>query len=112
VFTATREIPQPAIEQLGSCKKRCLIARCKTEIGSGVPPSDRKSIRASERSLKATLKNERYSFSFVMRGLNPRIQGRGVRSIITEGAAWMPGSRPGMMSGGGSLPDSVIWARD
>jgi hypothetical protein len=25
------------------------------------------------------------------------------RGIITEGAAWTPGSRPGMTSGGGSL---------
>jgi hypothetical protein len=34
----------------------------------------------------------------VMRGLDPRIKA-GVRRIISEGAAWMPDSRPGMTGG-------------
>src|SRR5271155_4588763 len=42
-----------------------------------------------------------------MHGLDPYIQGRRPR-IITEGAAWMPGSRPGMTSAGGSRLTHVV----
>src|ERR1700689_4571486 len=41
---------------------------------------------------------------FVMHGLDPVHPGRWPR-IIVDGAAWMPGSRPGMTAGG---PDSVV----
>ena len=47
---------------------------------------------------------------FVVHGLDPCTQGRRPR-IITEGAAWMPGSRPGATSSGGSRLNSVISGR-
>src|SRR5271155_5339081 len=43
----------------------------------------------------------------VMHGLDPCVQGRRPR-IIVDGAAWMPGSRPGMTRTG---LDSVVLAR-
>ena len=54
---------------------------------SAKPVTLRMSLRA-----KASPKYKRAAFSFVMRGLDPRIQGRRPRDNH-QGAAWMPGSR-------------------
>jgi hypothetical protein len=45
--------------------------------------------------------DKRRTFSFVMHGLDPCIQGRRL-GIINNGAAWTPGSRPGMTRRGGA----------
>ena len=54
---------------------------------SAKPVALRMSLRA-----KASPKYKRAAFSFVMRGLDPRVQGRRPRDN-RRGAAWMPGSR-------------------